>query len=101
MRRDAPSDERRRGDRPLCGRRAAARSRGAVLPRSDPGQHEDPDLSFVDKLRDPEQSTSRPDLDPEPAERQRDPEHDDEIAPDDDHDEERPPRQHAARVRAH
>jgi len=60
---------------------------------------EDPDLSFLDELRDPEGPPHSLD-DPESAEAQRDPEHEVETTPDDEDDEELPPTRRAAARRA-
>lgn len=59
---------------------------------------EDPDLSFLDELRDPEGAPHSFD-DPEPTEAQRDPEEQVEPTPDDEEDQELPPGRHAG-VRA-
>ena len=102
MRRDAPIFERRAGGRPMCGRRATTTIvRVTTRPQVESDEQRDPDVSFVDKLRDPEQSTSRRDQDPEPPEPQRDPEHDAEITPDEEEDEESRPGRRAAQHPRH
>ena len=58
---------------------------------------EDPDLSFLDELRDPEGSSHGLD-DPEPSEAQRDPEHAAETTPDDEDDQELAPGRRATTV---
>lgn len=57
---------------------------------------EDPDLSFLDELRDPEGAPHSFD-DPETTETQRDPERDTDTTPDDVEDEERAPGQRGQR----
>lgn len=92
----------RHSERPMCGpspvrvRAQVQPVRRAVAAEDD---DEDPDLSFLDELRDPEGPPHSLD-DPEPAEAQRDPEHEAETTPDDEDDEELPPSRHAAARRA-
>ncbi len=88
----------RHSERPMCGP-APVRVRAPAQPirragAAEDDDDEDPDLSFLDELRDPEGPPHSLD-DPEPTEAQRDPEHEVETTPDDDDDEDLPPRRRA------
>lgn len=79
----------------MCGPSAERSRARAVMPARrasavEDDDDEDPDLSFLDELRDPEGAPHSFD-DPETTEAQRDPEHEMDSTPDDQENQELPP----------